>query len=517
MELNGDNATYLARAKAMIDGLGFRNLWMPNEPFETTLKGIGFSLLNIPFILLFGINNSVGIQLLPLLSVFGGLYFMYRFFENKMNKEFLVILMVAMALHSQVIHFASITMTESSAFFFIFLLFFLTEKYLDIEKNFSWQRILIVFGISFLAFFSFTVREAMIVLPGTIALFLLLKKRWKESVIFILFTGIFFASYFAYSSHLKNLNETMGLVKESADSFSQQSFIQYYIKILLDGIKTFNFQSVLDSFLVITQKIAGDPDRADYSGNLILNVAILLVTLIPLVHTGTKKTIGLSVIFFFSLIAVIIFSWGGTFLDRTVFSRYYYPLIPFMLFYFLKGLITLSDMVSEKLKLKPDSIIKSRFWMTSIPLLLLIIFEFSMNTKAVYNAKNPFTPAVKDFVTACTWINKNTPTDSVIANRKSGLGYIWAGRKSIHFYNPDNFSRYDLFGSSFDVQKFESDTIEYYKNNKVKYVIIDAFLPDGYNRIVPVMQKNPKKFILIYRVSSSPQVYPTLIVKTTNL
>ncbi|GEM_PF-4900394 len=517
MELNGDNAAYLTRAKAMIDGLGFRNMWMPNEPFEATLKSIGFSILNIPFILLFGINNAVGVQLLPLLSVFGGLYFMYRFFENKIEKEFLVILLITVALHSQVIHFSSISMTESSAFFFIFLLFFLTEKYLDIDSKLSWQRILIVMGIAFLAFFAFTVREAIIVLPGTIALFLLIRKRWKEAFLFILFTGLFFASYFAYSSHLKELNEKLGLVQQGANTFSQQSFVQYYIKLLLDGIKTFNFQSVTDTILVITQKIAGNPDRSDYSGNLILNILILLVVLLPLIHKGTKKAIGLSVIFFFSLIIIIIYSWGGATLDRMVFSRYYYPLIPFILFFFLKGLISLSAIISERFKFSTLATNRTKLWVVSIPLLLLLIFEFSMNTNAVYNAKNPFSPPIKDFVNACSWINKNTPKDAVIANRKSGLAYIWAGRKSIHFYNADKFDRYMIFSQNFDLLAFEKDTLEYYKNNKVKYVIIDAFLPDGYNRIVPVMQKNPKNFILIYRETSSPKGYPTLIVKTTNL
>ena len=207
LELNGDNAAYLSRAKSIMEGKGFRNLWLPKEPFESTLKGIGFSLLNIPFVFIFGLNNYIGLNLLEFFSVFIGLFFMYKFFKNKLDKDKLFLLIIIVALYSQIIHFTFNQMTESASFALMFITMYLAEKYINNDEKFKLKKIVFIFLISAIAFFSFTVREAMVAIIITIPLYLLVHKKWKETIIFGLFTIIYFLGYFFLSNHLKSLND----------------------------------------------------------------------------------------------------------------------------------------------------------------------------------------------------------------------------------------------------------------------------------------------------------------------
>ena len=137
LDFNGDNAGYLARAKSLIMGKGFRDIYRPGEPYSSALKSIGFSLLNIPFILIFGLNNYVGLKLLELISAFGALFFIFKYFEDKLEKDKLFLLVLTLSVFHQIIQFSSIIMTESVFLFLMFGIMYFTEKLLTKKKIYN--------------------------------------------------------------------------------------------------------------------------------------------------------------------------------------------------------------------------------------------------------------------------------------------------------------------------------------------------------------------------------------------
>lgn len=503
LELNGDNAAYLSRAKSIMEGKGFRNLWLPKEPFESTLKGIGFSLLNIPFVFIFGLNNYIGLNLLEFFSVFIGLFFMYKFFKNKLDKDKLFLLIIIVALYSQIIHFTFNQMTESASFALMFITMYLAEKYINNDEKFKLKKIVFIFLISAIAFFSFTVREAMVAIIITIPLYLLVHKKWKETIIFGLFTIIYFLGYFFLSNHLKSLNDLYQLIEPSAKIFSQSatgehSFFEHYSNLILTDFKSLNIKSIVDSLLVLSQKIVGDPDRYQYD-SILLNILVIIIFFIAIYKKiKDKSVLGLYDMSAIVLILVVIAFWGSQ-TDYMVFSRYYYSLIPLVFYYFILGI----EFIAQKIKS-----------INLIGIVYLIIFSFSllysfnMNLSAVYSSHNPYPPAIQNFINACEWIKSNTPQDAIIANRKNTLGYIWANRKSLAYFDGDKYTRYDNYS-----KQFEIDTIDYYKRNKIDYIILDAFSPDAYYKILPVIKNNMPSFVLRYK-TSQPETY---VLKFTNV
>lgn len=491
LDLNGDNAAYLARAKSLISGKGFRCLWLPKEPFDATLKGIGFSILNIPFIIIFGFNNYVGLKLLELFSTFLGLFFMYKYFENKMSKDTLFLLTVMVAMYSQIIHFSTIIMTESVAFFLLFLNLYLIDKYILTDNKMNLNYILKIAGISFLLFFTFTVREAMISLVIAVPLYLLVKKRWKELFTMGFFLIIFFGVYFLYTQHLKNLNQIHKLVATQNNSGENESFLGYYLNVIFNtGI---NLKSYWISLLVVSQKILGNPDLAQYN-NIILNIIILLIFCMSIVIRIRKKIkLNIYDIFFISLITIVIIAWGGsTPIDTVVFSRYFYPLIPIIFFYFILGI----ESILKSLKAE-----KYTIYIFLILISLILNNNLERNLQEVYLSKHHYSPAVANFIKACEWIKNNTPNNTYIATRKGVLSYIWANRKATHYYNVFHYNRYDKFSKA-----FEQDTLKFYKEKNIQYIILDAFSYDAYYKILPIVKNNPEKFKVEYR-TAKPYTY----------
>ena len=496
LELNGDNAGYLSRAQSMLSGKGFRNIWLPNEPFDATLKSIGFSILNIPFILIFGLNNYIGLKLLEFLSVFVGFFFMYKYFENKLKKYQLFLLVILVATYSQIIHFSSIIMTESVAFALLFLIMYLLEKYIDNTTPLNIKKILGILGIAFLLVYTFTTREAMFALLGAVPLYLLIKKRWKEFFLLSFFIGIFFGGYLLYSRHLKSLNQSLHLIQNiTAGKDNNPSILTFIFgKLEHSGLR---LKTIWTTLLVLSQKIKGNPDIGQYK-NIFGNIIILFIFSTG-IFIRIKKKLSLHIYDLFAIILpiIVMISWSAS-IDAVVFSRYYYPLIPFIFYLFILGLQPIEDFLQK---------FHFQYLLPLIIFSFFLIFSSTMNTKEVYSAKHHYAPAVQHFIDACHWIDKNLPQNIIIANRKSTLAYIWAHRKSMHYFNDKLYTRYDPFSN-----KFEEDTLKYYKDNHIQYIILDAFSYDAYNKILPIIKNNMEEFKVIY-ATQKPQTYVLQVLR----
>lgn len=498
LELNGDNATYLAHAQSMLAGEGFRNSWMPNALYDTSLKSIGFSILNIPFIYIFGIDNYVGLKILEFLSVLFGLYFLFRYFSKRTEKGVIFLVLASVALYPQIVHFASIIMTESPSFFLMFLALFVFEYVLQKQKTFNIKSISLIAFLALFSFFVFTVREALVALPAATGLYLLIKKEWKKAVIFGLSFALLFLGYQSYSMHLKQLNNAETLVSAGQTVKATDSFITTYLRVFAKSSQ-YAFKNIWGALLVISQKLVGNPDRYDYKSIFPNLLALALLGWGIWVRVRKKIPLFIYEILAVMLMAVVLLTWQKE-MDPVVFSRYFYPLIPLVLYYAWTGL-------SSALEKYP----KARIYGLGVTFMFFFAFLLSMNTNKIASVRKPYHPAVGNFIKACEWIRDNTPPDSLIATRKSSLSYIWADRKSLHYFDITSYSRYD---NQYNIQ-FATNTLNYYDRNKVNYIVLDAFSSDAFNKILPLVQKNTPRFRVLYS-TASPQNYVLQVMRPSS-
>ena len=166
-----------------------------------------------------------------------------------------------------------------------------------------------------------------------------------------------------------------------------------------------------------------------------------------------------------------------------VLSRYYIILIPLLYLYFFNGVNYISSFFPKVIKCTIFLVVSG----------LMLGNLLSINCRAVYSAKHPYPPAIQSYIKSAIWVKSNVDKDAIIGSRKSSLYYIWSDRQSLHFFDGIAYSRNDVWS-----QKFESDTLKYYKSVNMDYIILDSFLPDSWNKILPVVQHNPELFEIVY-------------------
>ncbi|MBU1076240.1 MAG: hypothetical protein KKH98_03035, partial [Spirochaetes bacterium] len=342
-------------------------------------------------------------------------------------------------------------------------------------------------GMNALLFFTALIRKAGFLYVGAIPFMQLLKKKWKELIISIITLVLILFIYLGYQSRLKQANKELIAQNKTVDIRIDRSVINEFT-YLIEHIKKKAPTILKNTPLVYAQKLLGNP-FAVYNRNTNLLHYLIFIILITGVIMSLKKEIKIFDLHFVFLAGSFLFF---SHFDPIVYARHTAIIFPFIYFYILKG----TGFYLSKLKIKEQSI-------TSIKVLLCTVFILiNMNSVSsfVVAAKSGFHPLFKDFISACKWIDTNTPKDSAIASRKSTLAYAWAGNKtSIHYFSQKGgATRYSAWS-----KKLEYNTLKMYYDDNINYLILDSFSPDAYQKVLPIIQHAPNAFQVIHRLGSN--------------
>jgi hypothetical protein len=162
--------------------------------------------------------------------------------------------------------------------------------------------------------------------------------------------------------------------------------------------------------------------------------------------------------------------------------RFMLPVVPLLLFYFLKGIFEIVQGTLQFLS------IGKRFHPALF--LGLGIFYWGAIQTLHADAKSPVGNNWANYFEIATWIKENTPPHTLVACGKPELFYIYSGTPTFRF----------------QFTKDDQALLTHLRERKADYVVIDQVYGNTVNYLLPAVQKNPDKFEVILQLQN-PETY----------
>lgn len=242
-----------------------------------------------------------------------------------------------------------------------------------------------------------------------------------------------------------------------------------------------------------------DKDAAITAGEWISGIVLLLLIVGGCCYFKTGRLLILFYVFI-SVCVLILFpeQFGG--------MRYLTPVTPFFILAAMNGIAAVVALIMKLLRKDKATLI--------VQALVLIVVVFGIvrpryvtgQTEARNMAKMKSWYQLNDvmmnnYLHACEWCKDSIPDTARMACRKPELFYMYSN------YHKANM--FPMYG--------EPDTIyNYFKKNKIDYVIIDDWFKHAYTTVYPCVRKYPEKFKIVKQfgeVDTVKHTNPTYIMR----
>jgi len=510
LSLNGDNALYILIARNWTSGKGVVDQTGALVPDLTRL---GFEILLWPFFKIFGFNLGLikGVMVfLSLLAVPAAGWAFRPFLGNPA----LLWLMLLVSLQSKMIFFSSVILTETV--YGIGLLFLLgwwaRREAVEKKPDLKFLGLSLV-GILMLAL----IREQAAFFLLLIPFLMVLGKSWKSA-------GVFAGAAISLIVLLLVVQNTMAVkrnrtlwragLKEKALTAmedrrtSSQSFFLSQSRFFEGFPKNPVLNFLLSEYSVV-HNVTGNPTAPTEKTYMewkwpervfvFLVWGMLMFGMARRIIKGPRKGLKLIMeIHFLALAFAVPFLFAKT--QSIVFSRYLFPLIPFVLFYVLYGL---QQRKSFFLLLVVFFLLTKNLYDTERKYVRGQYLYQKNNEQAFLGRANGalILGKEKDFIIsrdtppflalkkAAKWIRENTEPGTVTACRKAQLFSMLSERPCIQAFPVGKKIR-GLKPGSKSISEYIAS--QYFRGNKVKYYIMSDDFPD--DQMVQVMRSHQKQF-----------------------
>ncbi len=470
IDLNGDNCEYFILATSLAGGDGYSDI-THEPPVASNLFPPGYPVL-MSFIRFF--TDSVfpqkilnGIFLLASALIF---FFFIRKFKLPDSMAFVASAVIL--LNYQVLHFATMMMSEMSFMFFTVLSVWFLSK-MDDDKPF-WKDKYFYFAILSVAY-CYHVRTQGIALAAAVVGFFLFTKRWKQM---IAFAGGFAVCLLPWMirNNLSGVGQSRYLSmiamsnpwrpEEGTLSFGEliSRFLETFTMLVTKAVPN----SILPYF------------SADYNVSTTGMEWLTAIILFSVIGIGMWRLGKFKYLFLFYVLAtfgvISLFSTPSE-------NRYITPLLPFLEVSLMLGLYAILQFAVEKMN------IGKQF----SPWLLCVVVFFSFPKLEVLHAQNnmPFPPNYRNFFIVAEETKKQLPRNTVICSRKPALFYMFSKTAvTTYAWTEDN-----------------EELIKGLINNNVDFVVLEQL---GYSStpryLYPAISNNPDLFIPVMHVPD-PDTY----------
>lgn len=470
LDLGGDNAMYYILGKSINIGEGFKNIHLtdvsPHSHFPP-----GYPL--ILGIFMFISKSIVFLKIVNGLFLFSTVLLVYKLLiKFTDNQKLAFVSAILILLNTHLLHYGSVLMSEISFTFFTTLSLFLFLKALDKEhfyKNPSFYFLIVVSS------FAFHIRTVGIALIAGIVLFLLIKRNWKFLLGYSVGFGLSAVPWMlrnkavgaasSYSSSLMKINPYRPAEgnMELSDWFTRffNNFSRYITKEIPNGM----FPGI----------------EVDYRADATVMQWLIGILIVSIIIYGLIKLKNYKLILLGYLLGIfgILLLWPDVWYG----IRFVLPVIPFLLFLFINGLIALLQFSLSKIKVKT----------TISPYLGLGLALIFMGQLKDLNEKSSsgYPGSYKNFFEMGNYVNKNLSKDVIISTRKPPLFYLYANRKVQRFAYEKDYNKF----------------MNQLKDGGVTHVIVEQLgFPQTGQYLVPVIQANTERFKGI-KTLAAPETY----------
>ncbi|MBN2620712.1 glycosyltransferase family 39 protein [candidate division WOR-3 bacterium] len=454
--VGGDNAQYIALAESIVSGKGYRTVYLPDEPPNTHFPP-GFPLLLcLPYVI-FGKNILIFKFVVFCISV-GALYFLYAIARYLYEGKTKFIMAFFLSLPIIVVYSHRVLSEMPYLFFTLGALYFF---YMAEEKN------PVMYYLSFgMATFAVFIRTTGMILIISMAIMLLLKKRFKYLFILLIVFGIAYIPWHMRNAAL-SASDTYFDQLFARDVFDQSSGkigAIDFIRRIGENFDVYAFGFIPKTLLPILQSkvlfgIAGG----------------FFVGLILLGFTISSRKFSVLDIYLIGGVAIIL-SWPRIWASE----RFLLPILPIMVFYVFTALFW----ISRKVKFK--------YLMITVVGILILLNSFAMGRAArdmirtnIHYFKGQkyagYDAIWHQYFALLNWIKHNIPPGRVIMARKPEFVYLISGHKSVII--PHTADHYEMMDAILQCD----------------YVIFDAFYDEKTQEhlLTPVIKREQNKFKLV--------------------
>jgi hypothetical protein len=459
----GDNAVYMNLAQSLVQGKGYKNLNQPGEPGHTQYPP-GFPALLGLLMLVFG-KSIVMMKFFIMLCGLAAFYLFYLI-TLRVFKENYYLALTAYLLVPLIINYNHWILTEIP-----FLLANLATVYLMLRAEEGKKA---YYYPAFLcANFAFFIRSTGIALIGAMLLYLVIRKKFREALIFL---GIFLALFIPWQIRNSHYSQAGGYL----DQFLAKNFYQPELGRI--GVVDF-LNRIFSNFRLYFFSIL--PQSLFYAIAAAWLLFLLgLVNLGLLIYGFIIRRRSWSILEFFLIFGLaVLLVWPEIWSS----DRFLLPLLPILIIYILVGLTRVAT--------------RFKFAFPALGFFFVLVNLWSIFAQARVSVANNldyfrgdryagYTLDWRRYFETIDWVKQNIPKDQVIMARKPEFVYLLSGHKSfIYPYTTDQ----QTMRASID---------------QADYIIVDDFLWTGHTRryLIPALQLEPNRYMIVYQ-SRPPEFY----------
>ena len=461
-----DDAHYIVLAESLASGQGYHLINFPDAPPEFFFPP-GWPLLLAPIVYLFPDNFFV-LRFLPLLFWLGSLLLIYKLFQTRLQSPYLELLLAFVALNPALIIMSSTIVSEAAYLFFSLLTIIAFEALIKFKAQDRWWLFLTVIA---LALFTMLVRTIGVTLLLSIPVYLLLTRRFRYLGVLVGLalialgpiiwldaqneTSLIFSP--GYKQHIDYIGPRLIYFAQPWEHLPQLSYTQAFDVIVPMALRSWLSNPVLASLV------------------LLFKVSLISVIILGYLYSSGR----------YQLSEIYILLYLGIFYLWIVYvsevrGRFLYPLLPFIYFYLLVGLIKIGQWIKIKEKKQAKN-------------LAIVLATLIITLALIRNYKHWADPEkdrmVSNLIAGNSWLREATSDDTIVMSPWPQRDYLYARRKTVAY--PD----------------YDTDLWAYIQDNNVGYIILKANRFKAYSlelpefekyRLLPFIKKNSDEFHQVY-------------------
>lgn len=476
LDLNGDNATYIALARNMAAGHGYCNAtpdgYLPASQFP---PGYPFIL---SLVIRMGIDNLILFKVLNAVFLFAALCLLYLVFSGETRRRWLAVSAVILTCFSiQLLRFAGMAMSEMSYMFFMVFSVFCLWKYAEKDESRFWRSPWFWMALVS-AMACYHIRSVGIALVISIVIFLLFRKEWLAALASAGTMALLALPWIIRNKLLGITSRYFGAVMAVniwRPEEGQISTVGEFISKMISNLD----QTVIKGFPNILFPFTGNvtPEPSTVTG-IIVGLIVLAVVVYGAWETGRMRWLMLALLA--GNIGLFAIWHGGN--D----TRYVTPIIPFVYLFFYNGVFSVFKLVLRK-HLRDETPLAL--------LLLLLILPMIAPLKMLHEVSaQPYPPEYDNYFKLAEMLDGTVPAGTIVCCRKPELFCYFAPHLFATSYLPDT----------------DPDTvIKGMLDSKVEFVIVEQLGFASTRRyLIPALEAHMELFQIIYE---TPEPKTTLV------
>ncbi len=465
---SADSAYYISLGKSIVSGQGFTYMGEPDTSFRLL-----FPLILAPILGLFG-TNFLLMRLVVIVLGVGSLGLVYLLFKQIKGPRWgLLMMLLTGASEHHYLYSHYILSDIPYTFFSLMALWYFLKN----QESSGPRQMFILAGLLLAAFFT---RRVGAILFVAVLLFKLFEARMKSTqTIILLLTFLIPIGLWSYRNHT---------VKKQVQSNQKKSLEEEskYVALKKTFFLNIRYYRERATILLLTH-------RYEYNIHALRLIPVLLV--IGFIGCLFKQR---TVIEYYMLMYIIAYMFYPYYTQGV---RYYIPVLPFLLYYLIFGIMVIVNFTAKLLKLQS----RAREVSNTVAMVFAVTILISLQMKASWgligHLKNEdyYREAKRNLLASIQWVKKNTGPDDVFISDRAAWVYLLSDRKAYGYKRVD------------DTANVLSSIIP----KKPDY-IIDSNVT-GYARYLrQALNDYPHLFVEVYRRGDSV-VYKSLIGEEVNI